>query len=349
MPHPVIDAAQAFRRGLLNRERQQATALVNAYGRIYGRMNENIRSLEQQIANMEEPTVWKANRLSALRSLRNQVAEEVSTFAVYADTTILNGSMAEIENALRDSRSLAQSYFSSPQARAALAARWDVLPTEAIETMLGFVGEESPLHGAIVQRLGPTVADRMFSQMVDAIALGINPRQAAQMIRRELGVGLTWTLTAQRTAQLWAYRQATRASYLANSDIVSGWTWYATLTDGRTCMSCIAKHGSVHGLDEVLNDHHNGRCVAIPNVPMASKIGITPPNVERGEQWFRALPKAKQRQYMGPAMHDAFSKNAFSFDDLSKPYDDPIYGEMVREASLQDLLGNQAKRYYTNR
>ena len=82
---------------------------------------------------------------------------------------------------------------------------------------------------------------------------------------------------------------------------------------------------------------------------MASKIGITPPNVERGEQWFRALPKAKQRQYMGPAMHDAFSENAFSFNDLSKPYDDPIYGEMVREASLQDLLGNQAKRYYTNR
>jgi hypothetical protein len=347
MPHPVIDAATMFRRGLLNRERQQAMALVNAYGRIYGRMGDSIRALEEQIAGMEEPTAWKSNRLSALRALQTQVADEVGKFAVYADTTIVNAATAEIPIAGANSRALAQAYFNSPQARQALAARWDVLPAEAIETMLGFVGNESPLNTALVQRLGPTVADRMFSNMVDAIALGINPRTVAAQIRRELGTGLTWTLTTQRTAQLWAYREATRASYLANSDIVSSWTWYATLNDSRTCMSCIAKHGTVYPLTETLNDHHNGRCVAIPNVKMASKLGISLPDVPSGESWFRSLPEGTQAKYMGPAMHAAFKADEFEFADLSQNYTDPIYGDMARQASLKDLLGNRAKEYYT--
>lgn len=345
MPHPTIEAAQRFRQQLLNREQQAANRLVTAYGRAYGRMQENITALQQQIDREQVPTRAEVTRLASLRSLLRQVEDEVTRFAVYADTEIGNAATESIRAGLNDSRSLAMSPFRTPQGQQTIAAGWDMLPVESVETMLGFLADDSPLHTALVNRLGPAVAERMSNSLVDAITLGMNPRQTAALVRRELGVGLTWALTTARTAQVYAYREASRANYAANRDIVSGWTWYAQL-DGRVCMSCVNQHGSEHGVDEVLNDHHNGRCVALPSVPLARRLGIALPEIERGESWFKRQTESTQQTLMGPSMFDAWKAGAFEFGDLSVPYQDAVYGEMLREASLKGLLGDKAKDYY---
>lgn len=113
-------------------------------------------------------------------------------------------------------------------------------------------------------------------------------------------------------------------------------------------MSCIAKHGGKYPVDAVLNDHHMGRCTQIPSLRMAEQLGITPPEIEPGEKWFKRQNEATQRQLMGPAMFDAWKANAIRFSDLSQTYDDPVYGTMTREASLKELLGERAKEYYKN-
>lgn len=346
MPHPTIEAAQRFRQQLLSREQQAANRLVTAYGRAYGRMRENITALQQQIETSQVPTRAEVTRLGSLRSLLRQVEDEVNRFATYADTEIGNAATEAIRAGLNDSRSLAMSYFRTPQGQQAIAAGWDMLPVESVETMLGFLADDSPLHTALVNRLGPSVAERMANNLIDAITLGINPRQTAALVRRELGVGLTWALTTARTAQLYSYREASRAGYVANRDVVSGWRWFATLTDNRTCMSCINQHGSLHGVDEVLMEHHSGRCVAIPEIPLARRLGITLPAIERGEEWFKKQPQERQVALMGPSMFDAWTAGAFAFNDLSKPYQDAVYGEMLREASLKGLLGDKAQEYY---
>lgn len=346
MPHPVIDAATRFRQGLLNREQSRATALVSAYGRAYRSMQSQITALEQQIAAMEKPEKTDVKRLAALRSLTAQVAEEVNRFATFADQTIANAVSEEIVNGLRESRITVESYFTSQQGRAAIRASWDMLPAETVETMLGFVDESSPLRQTLVGRLGEAVASRMADKLVDAITLGMNPRRTAALVRKELGVGLTWALTTARTAQLWAYREASRANYVANSNIVESWVWWATLDSDRTCLSCIAQHGSVHPVTDVLADHHSGRCVAIPQIRNAARFGLSQPEIESGEQWFRTQPASTQRQRMGPGMYKAWQANEFRFGELSQQYSDPVYGDMLREASLQGLLGARAQRYY---
>lgn len=340
--HPAIAAAQRYRAQLLAQERQSASRLVEAYGRAYNRMGDSIRQLEARLSAGVDSEYYR-NRADALRSLRAQVVDEVNKFAVYADQEITANARRAIGQGIGDSGRIVGAYFgNNPQGRQMMAASWDVLPTEAVETMLGFLAPDSPLHTRLVGILGETVAASMERHLTDAIAVGFNPRKTASIVRQGLGVGLTWALNTARTAQLYAYREATRANYMANSDVVSGWTWFATLAGNRTCMSCIAQHGSKHPVTETLNDHHAGRCVAIPIVPLASRLGISMPEIETGEEWFKRQPESRQLELMGPGMFDAWQLNQFRFRDLSRPYHDPVYGTMLRQSSLRDLLNRGA-------
>jgi hypothetical protein len=115
-------------------------------------------------------------------------------------------------------------------------------------------------------------------------------------------------------------------------------------------MSCISQHGSEHPLGERLNDHHNGRCAPLPKTISFADLGLNIPErrapVQRGEVWFEAQPEALQREMMGGATFRAWKDGQVNFADLSQPYDDEIYGELLRQASLKDILGGKAKAYY---
>lgn len=343
--HPVLTTAARFRAQVLGREREAANRLVQTYGRAYTRLSPAIEALSQRIARMDAPGPSKSSlvRLESLRSLQSQVVSELNTFSTYADAEISRAATAAIQSGLLDSRALSVAVMggTGPGARA-LAAGWDMLPTESVETMLGFLADESPLHTALVKKLGPAVAQRMSDALVDGIALGMNPRKVADIVRRELGVGLTWALTTARTAQINAYREAARANYVANGHIIGGWTWLSALGN-RTCVSCLNMHGSFHPVTESLTDHHAGRCVPIPYVKQAAAFGLPQPEIEPGEQWFRRQPQDFQRQRLGPGRFDAWKAGKFDFRDLSQPYNDPVYGEMLREATLKGLLTGKAK------
>ena len=341
--HPVLTAAARFRAQVLSREREAANRLVQTYGRAYTKMGTSIEALIKQVGSLKDPDRADVVRMAALRSLQSQVVSELNTFSAYADTEISRAATAAIQSGLLDSRALSVAAMggTGPGARA-LAAGWDMLPTESVETMLGFLADDSPLHTTLVKKLGPAVAQKMGDALVDGIALGMNPRKVAEIVRRELGVGLTWALTTARTAQINAYREAARANYVANSHIVGGWTWLSALGD-RTCMSCLNMHGSFHPVTESLNDHHAGRCVPIPYVKQAAAFGLPQPEIEPGEQWFNRQPEAFQRERLGPGRFDAWKAGKFDFRDLSVPYRDPVYGEMLREATLKGLLTGKAK------
>lgn len=343
--HPVLQAAQRFRAQLLANEQAAANRLTQAYGRAYGRLQTNIEALEQALSALPDPDRTSIMRLAALRSLKAQVVDELNRFSVYADTEISNAATQSIAQGLQDSRALVQAYF-GPQQQQVIAARFDMLAVEQAEVAMGFLADDSPLHDALVRKLGPAVAERMGNAIVEGILLGMNPREIARIARQEMGVGLTWALTTARTAQLYSYRGASHLNYQANRDIVAGWVWFADLSSPRTCMSCIAQHGTEHSVDEVLTDHHAGRCSPIPLVPLARRLGIAPPEIQRGEDWFRAQPEDAQVKRMGGGMWDAWKAGQVQFADLSQKYSDPVYGEMLREASLKGLLGEKAERFY---
>lgn len=351
--HPVIDAAERFRAQLLRMERDQAMRYVNAYGRIFSDLRPMIETLQAEIARMEVPTAEAVERLARWKALRRQIAEEVARFGQFVDTDMMTNVQTMISLGLQHGEQMTLAGLPEPLA-AAIRTQWNRLPVDAVRALLGFLAPGSPLHSALVEQLGDAVAAGVERALLRGITLGQNPRTIAEIIRREMGQALTWALRTVRTAQLWAYREANRASYVANGDIVEGWVWHAKLGDGRTCMSCIAQHGSIHPVTEVLNDHHNGRCAMVPLTVSWESLGFpglpdTRPSVSSGEAWFTGLSEAEQQRTMGPAMWRAWKAGEVRWEDLSRAHTDPVYGEMRTAASLRALLGSGAREYYRAR
>ena len=220
------------------------------------------------------------------------------------------------------------------------------LHSDAIEAAAGLLGEDSPLTAKLDTMFGQAVSQQVGDHIVDGIAAGMGPRRIARLLDKNitggLGTGLGWAMSTVRTAQVKSYQIANHATYAANKDIVPEWIWWAELGSDRTCMSCVAQHGTVHPYTEVLNDHHQGRCAPIPKTITYKDLGLDVPEfvepVQTGEDWFNAQPEATQRQLMGPGKYDAYKGGKFGFKDLSRPYSDPVYGELLGEAPLKELV-----------
>lgn len=348
--HPVIASANEFRAALLKRERATAVRMVRAYGQIYARLLPQIEALDAEITAMDKPTPAKVARLARYRALQSQIEAEVSRYGAWADTEITVASQIALRDGLAHAEQLTLAGVPGPL-RPAIAAVWNRLPVDAVETLMGFLAPGSPLHKALVAQLGPDVATAVGDALLEGIALGYNPRKVAAIMRNQLGQGLTWSLRTARTAQLYAYREATRASYVANSDIVTGWIWHAELGP-RTCMACVAMHGTEHTNDEVLNDHHNGRCAMVPKTKTWAELGFvgipdTNPKVQSGRSWFDGLSEAQQRaMFSNDSMYRAWQDGAIGWDDLTSTHSDAVYGDMLRLPSLKGMLGEDAKQYY---
>lgn len=350
MPHPVLLAAVRAKRAVLARDAAIMKRLVDVYGALYLRLKAQAQLIAEGIA-LGKDSAWAQERASALRE---QVEREIARYAVWLDMETQAAARDEIARGLADARRLTEVAY-APVGPAVVGSLWHALPTDAVVAMVGMLGEDSPLYAHLTGTLGEAVGEAVGRGMLEAIALGYGPEKLLARLRQDLGKGLTWSLTATRTAQIWAYREANRAAFVANADILDGWVWQATL-DSRTCLSCVAQHGKVHHLHEVLQDHHAGRCTMLPLPKRPADIGLPSSlvlpdlrsQIETGEEWFAGLPPSHQQALMGPSRYAAYQAGAFRFEDLSKGYADPIYGDMLREASLKDLLGEGAKAYYGN-
>lgn len=309
--------------------------LVTAYGTAYQRMGAQIQALQESLDGRPMPFA-RAAKQTQLLALRQQIETELGRFGVVADNELSQLSAQGIQLGLDHSTGLVVAHFVSPQARQSITASFTQLVPEQVETLLGFLAPDSPLREGLTSRLGPYVADRMSNAMVDGMVRGFNPNKTAGLVRRELGVGLDSAINTVRTANLWAYREATRANYVANQRIVSGWTWYATL-DGRVCGNCLSQHGSLHSVTETLNGHHQCRCAMLPELKMAKSLGLDLPKIESGESWFKRQDESMQRDILGPGMLDAWKAGAVQFNQFRSNYDHPAYGEMQRMPSMQEL------------
>ena len=343
MVPPIIAITEALRDEHLRQVNAAVKRLVEAYGMLYRKLGAQQTALLAELEMLAEGGAGRRAYLRRVEALLQQIEVEVGRYAVYADQEIQRAAREAIGMGLKHAAREVQLSF--PQwAQPRVMGVFNRLPVDTIEAMLGFLGDQSPLHTGLVDQFGREVAKRIGDKLIEGVGLGYNPRKVAyDLVREGLGEGLTWSMRTARTAQMWAYREAQRASDVANSHIVQGWIWVAA-KDDRTCMSCLAMDGTEHRPEEVLNDHHSGRCGRAPKV--ITLPGVALPQYPTGQEWFTALPEARQRAQMGNAMYDAWKAGKFEFKDLSAPYQDKVYGEMLRAASLKELLGDAAKSYY---
>lgn len=336
MTDTVIELAEQYKRALIAKDLQAEKRLISAYQGLYARVRDLADALVLEIAGSEEMTPAQVQRTKRFGELMTRINSEMADYSAFTKVEMSTAA----REAIRMGEANARSLIGMSIGDAALAGKFNALNPAVIEKLLGFLDPSGPLYDKL-SKLGGWTADQVSQAIIEGVGLGKNPRTTAGMLTKtlkdgiteRLGMGLTDSLRMMRTVQLYSYREANRASYVANNDVVKGWIWYADLAGA--CPSCVAMHGTEHPLTETLDDHHNGRCAMLPLVIGAKN------DIQSGADWFEKQSEQYQRKELGDAKYEAWKGGAFKFGELSTTRQDDVYGEMRTTAPLWELLGSE--------
>jgi hypothetical protein len=319
MPTNPLTLAQRFRSQLAQIDVLQGQQLLSAYAPIRNELNASIDALLMEIELMGNPSVSRVQRSDRYKRLMDELGEKLVQFSLLLMVVMRGASHQGFVVGAENGAAMLAAY----------GLRANVVSADAVEQLAAFLDPSGPLY-ARIRNLAPYTVQRIADAISDGVAMGQNPRTIAAAIDRAFGLGLTDSLRMTRTVQVYSYRYANHASYMANG--IESWTWFSRLDPGRTCMSCVQMHGSVHPATETLNDHHNGLCLAIPNVAGANLVG------ENGEVWFGKQSDSTQLQMMGPGRFQAWKDGALRFGELSTTHHDEVYGDMRIVAPLKGVV-----------
>lgn len=226
----------------------------------------------------------------------------------------------------------------SDQQLAAVGIGWNKPDPEAVAQVVQYTTsdawrEELASYGDL--------ENQVLLMALRGIVAGKGPVATANAIREAIATLPAWRANnIMRTLQLTAFRDATVLAQVANADILEPEIIRIAALDARTCMACVALHGTKLKLGERVNDHRQGRCTSI------TQLRGRPRTIRTGEAWFNGLSEAQQQAQMGPGAWAAWKAGAITLQDFPKPATDKVFGEVVLEASLKGMLGDAAQQYY---
>lgn len=268
---------------------------------------------------------------------RQALADLLRTNGVQLD----NGASAIVQNAVTQAatttRQLALPNITNQQL-ATIGIRFNTPDPEAVQSLVDV--SNKPAWNELLRTYRQNNITSLNQSVLTSFIMGESPLRAAERLSNiATEMPLYTASTIARTLYLYSYRQATAVNQVANADISARIVRVAVL-DGRTCMACIALHGTEVPIGTAVSDHWNGRCIGVMQIKGAERP------VQSGEDWFNTRTQEQQIDQMGNAAYLAWKARAIRISDLANHTRDPLFGEMVQEASLKGLLGEGAKRFY---
>lgn len=328
-PNQMIALAERLRREVLRKDAQALTRLVRVYQETYRDIEAAVSALTAKIAG-KEMTLGQIQRMGQYKDMLRTIEGELQQFGAYMISELRADARGLLVQGGRDAKMLIGAAAGN-DARV-LAAIKTVNP-DVLVTLLGFLDPQGSLmqywRDADIYKVS---AAEIARKIAGGIAQGWNPVKLARELRRDAGFVLESAMRTARTVQLWSYREASRANYLANGDIVTGYQWYTNLDD-KTCEACIALSGRIFKNEVSTDAHWNCRCTLLP-VTILNPKGHDTPN---GKDWFDSLQESRQREILGPAKYEAYKGGSLDFDQLAQHRDDKVFGGMWTPATLKDL------------
>ena len=178
----VYEISQAFRAALLQRDRTAAARLISAYGVGFQRLQVSLAQLTKQIdaarARGEEVTPGWLYRQARFRELIEQAGREMLALSKYSDGLISDQQQLEIERGLRDSATLME----VGAREAGIPASLSRTPKAAVESLVGNLGDGSPLRG-VLNRYGATGAQRIEQELIAGLVAGEGLAKVARRLK----------------------------------------------------------------------------------------------------------------------------------------------------------------------
>jgi hypothetical protein len=309
------------------REAAELERLVRAFVSIHNAVQAKADALAVKLSTLDRvPTRGELVRMAQYKDAIETAQEELDKYATFMQVELQTTSHEAVTFGEIDARQLSKIAAQS----AGISAQFRTLSPDIITQLVGFLDPRGPLYKRLDGMPGYT-ADQVSERLIEGVGMGQNPKVIAAGITNTLGMALTDSLRMTRTVQLWSYREASRASYVANNDVVGYWVWYADLANA--CPACVVMHGSEHPLDEPLDDHHNGGCTPIPMLTGQTNY------IEQGADWFANQSEEQQKATLGDTKWQAWKDGKFKLADLPQQTPNDVYGMMRTERSLKDLVG----------
>lgn len=321
----LIRARDAWRATLLTDYQDTAARLRSAYTAVDARLRARLGDLVDDLDRLDEISPERVRGLRTYAELLNRVEVEMSAFTRQSGTlarglserAIVHGADAAYEMAALQA--------------ASVRGAWMHPDPDMLQRLLAYA--DSPAFAARAAQFGPDAARNFGDTLLALTAQGKGSDFIAREMRDWFALPYSWADNQVRTMQMYSYRGASHAAYAANPRVVESWMWWASIGDTRTCMSCIAQHGSVHPVTEQLIDHHRGRCSPLPVVTGTTWAA----SVQTGPEWFAGQDAATQRRMLGPTLMDLYARGRLNVAEMSSHYHDDIYGDMMREATVGEM------------
>lgn len=327
----VIAVMRRFKRELRVMEAQQMKEMTEAWLVIERSLEADIELLAREVAEMQvNGEVVNAATLARMKRYQNLTAQIEAQYARYASQAAQDIGQAQ---RVWGQLGIEHARLAIETASAGVISSFNILPANAVELMVGLLGDGSALSAVLgAQAISQGMVQGLGRQLLLGTARGWNPRKTARYMRDALAGGLQKALTIARTEQMRVYREANRQQ-MQESGVVEGYMRLAT-RDDRVCIACLALDGEVYELDEVMDEHPQGRCAQVPIV-----IGVGAPQWLKGPDWIKAQPESVQRAIMGNKRYELWRDGEVDLEQMVAIRDDGVWGQSNQVAPVKELAG----------
>jgi hypothetical protein len=343
----VLRLAEQYREQLLARDarmlQRQARAILATLRRLDARILALAETVSLRAAAGEPTTPGSVVRLEQWRELWTQLADELARYVNASSRLIAQTQATNIEAAIDEAARLAGASLPAGVTWGTLrdlGVAWSMLDPDALQFMVGRLGDGSPLRAYLARR----VVVGTIGELVEILTTGIvdNPRLTARRMRERVAGGMGQALRIARTETLRSYRDAARAAYAENPRLVRGYRRRAAL-DHRTCVACWLMDGVLYPNESDLEEHIQGRCYLTPELVPMRELGLfgydEAPREVPGRQRFLALPEASQRRIVGnDRQFELLRSGQISLADLIQRRTHPDFGAQLTQASARASL-----------
>lgn len=309
--------------------------LVKYYGRVWADLNKEILEARRRLDAHIGSANWQNYVINRAYAIQRQIEVELNRYGIVASRAITKSQGEAIRQSVEDLEEVVHLQT------AGFGVSYTKAPIRATELLVGNLADGKPLR-SLFDGFGVESGLKGRETLVSGMLRGLGPEKIADEMRNMMAIPLQRSLRIARTEVLRTYRTAASESMAENSDVVDGWIWFAAL-GARTCAMCCAMHGTFHKLDQKLNDHVCGRCVAVPWVKPWKELGIDSsqemyPQVEHGEEWFGKQPDEVKLAILGRKGFDAYKEDRVTLRDFVGLKESPVWGDMRVANSVQGAL-----------